>query len=453
MKRFARLPPSQVARCGVALLTAEFELLRFAARFCLDGNAAVPPTASEATKFNWHHLVWLGRREGGLLFLHEARRAGALPIELSSAIEAQLRELSAATKLQALERSAAICRLHDALSGAELPFLVVDDWTFQACFHSDRILAETTTAIGCLVRSTDRTCAESVLATAGLPPAVGGCQVGDRSHIPVACFDALADGTGADTLLSPENDHSLPLVLAGRRLQQLGVDMWLQHLAAAQSGLRPMTLLAAWRIARLATLIGSEVADAAPIVAASRVTLGLAASSTASIQPHDTDRTRKDVPTALPAAPFMPTPPSVAVQMLALAGVGPNDTVIDLGCGEGDIVIEAARRHGARAIGIDNDASLLATAAARAAAAGVTDRVEFRHGDLFATDVSTATVICLYLAPGLYEAVRTRVLPLARSGTRIVSHDYMFADWPPVRAALHRFNLAGVAAIYVWEIP
>lgn len=110
-------------------------------------------------------------------------------------------------------------------------------------------------------------------------------------------------------------------------------------------------------------------------------------------------------PIRQPDAPFLPTPPDIVDAMLQLAGVRADDVVYDLGSGDGRIVIAAARRYRARGVGIELDPKLVAQARANAASAGVADRVTIVEADVFATDVSRATVVTLYLLPSVNERV------------------------------------------------
>lgn len=128
------------------------------------------------------------------------------------------------------------------------------------------------------------------------------------------------------------------------------------------------------------------------------------------------------------SVPFVVTPMEVVSRMLQLAEVGPGDTVIDLGSGDGRIVIEAAKR-GARGLGIELDKSLVAAAAENARAAGVAERARFEAMDLFTADFSAATVVTIYLLPELNAKLLPKLLAL-RPGTRIVSHDAGIGDWP-----------------------
>jgi SAM-dependent methyltransferase len=144
--------------------------------------------------------------------------------------------------------------------------------------------------------------------------------------------------------------------------------------------------------------------------------------------------------------PYVPTPPVVVDEMLRMAGVTANDYVMDLGCGDGRIVIDAAKKFGARGIGIDLDEELLADANANAQAAGVTDRVSFARQDLFKMDLSQATVITMYLLPSVNRRLKPELLKL-KPGTRIVSHDFDLEDWVPDRKATIRKN------VFLWIVP
>ena len=148
---------------------------------------------------------------------------------------------------------------------------------------------------------------------------------------------------------------------------------------------------------------------------------------------------------ALPAAAadvsgetYIPTPyiPSTKVavdELLRIAGVGADDLVVDMGSGDGRIVIAAARDYGARGVGIEIDPGLVAESTENARLAGVADRVVFRHGDVLKADIGAATVVTLYLLPGLVEKLKPRLLAQLQPGTRIVAHDFGFADWEPDR--------------------
>jgi hypothetical protein len=128
--------------------------------------------------------------------------------------------------------------------------------------------------------------------------------------------------------------------------------------------------------------------------------------------------------------PYVQTPQNVVDAMLETAKVTAKDYVIDLGSGDGRMVITAAKKRGARGFGVDLDKRLVRLANANARKAGVADRAKFYDRDLFQTDLTPATVITVYLLPEVNLMARSKILALP-PGTRIVSHDYGFGDWPP----------------------
>jgi SAM-dependent methyltransferase len=130
--------------------------------------------------------------------------------------------------------------------------------------------------------------------------------------------------------------------------------------------------------------------------------------------------------------PFAPTPQDVVDLMLELAKVGTNDVLYDLGCGDGRIVITAAKVRGARGTGIDLNPQRIADAKENAKHAGVADKVSFEVGDLFEADLSPATVVTLYLLPTVNLKLRPQLWKQLEVGTRVVSHDFdMGPGWPP----------------------
>ena len=131
--------------------------------------------------------------------------------------------------------------------------------------------------------------------------------------------------------------------------------------------------------------------------------------------------------------PYVSTPQNVVDAMLDMAKIGPTDTLLDLGSGDGRIVITAAKRFGIRGTGIEIDPRLNERARENAIAAGVADRVRFVEQDLFTTDLSIASVITIYLLPAVNLKLRPALQKL-KAGTRIVTHDWDMGDWAPDRA-------------------
>jgi SAM-dependent methyltransferase len=152
--------------------------------------------------------------------------------------------------------------------------------------------------------------------------------------------------------------------------------------------------------------------------------------------------------THLPDVRFVVTPPATVDAMLAAAKVTRADVVYDLGCGDGRIVIAAAKQYGARGVGIDIVAERIAEARANAAAAGVSDLVRFVQADLLTADFSDATVVTLYLSPSMNERIKPRLLKELRPGARVVSHVYDMTGWVPDQ----RIEADG-RWIFVWTVP
>jgi hypothetical protein len=132
-----------------------------------------------------------------------------------------------------------------------------------------------------------------------------------------------------------------------------------------------------------------------------------------------------------PDVPYVPTPMNVVETMLDLAKVGPDDFVIDLGSGDGRIVIAAAKKHGARGLGVELDGALVSQARREAERQGLGNKVEFRAENLFITDIERATVLTTYLFPRINMTLRPRLFAELKPGTRIVSHEFDFGNWKP----------------------
>lgn len=183
-----------------------------------------------------------------------------------------------------------------------------------------------------------------------------------------------------------------------------------------------------------------ERAAAALVTRAGHVLLLPALAAIAAAAPVDSDAQRAAAPPepeAQRVAPYAATPEHVVTEMLKLARVGPADFVVDLGSGDGRLVIAAVKEFGARGgFGVDIDEKLVAFANAKAAEAGVADRVQFFARDLFATDVSAATVVTVYLFPGVMGRVRDKLRAELAPGSRVVSHDFAFPDWRAERVAI-----------------
>jgi len=146
---------------------------------------------------------------------------------------------------------------------------------------------------------------------------------------------------------------------------------------------------------------------------------------------------------------FSPTRYAVADAMLRLARVSPNDIVYDLGSGDGRIVILAAQKYGARGVGVELDARLVDISRQIARESEVVDRVTFVHGNLFTADISSATVVTLYLSASVNRDLEPKLKQELRPGTRIVSHQFPIGNWTPA-ATVHADDDTD---LYLWIIP
>lgn len=147
-------------------------------------------------------------------------------------------------------------------------------------------------------------------------------------------------------------------------------------------------------------------------------------------------------------APYVTTDYQVVDAMLALAEVKPEDHVIDLGSGDGRILIAAARSHGAQGLGVEIDPARIREAEANARAARVSDRVRFVRQDLFQTPLNDADVVTIYLTPEVNLRLRPRILAEMRAGSRVISHQYDMGDW---RA--DQRQRVEASTIYLWVVP
>lgn len=207
-------------------------------------------------------------------------------------------------------------------------------------------------------------------------------------------------------------------------------------------GVRQAVSQVAFRTACLLfVLVGAPICAAANVeVASGEAAIAVAAKSDAK------------EPTK-PARPldvwYVATPHEIVDRMLDVAKVRTGDVVYDLGCGDGRMVIAAAKKFGTRGIGIDLDPARIREARANAKAQGVDQLVTFRVADLFETDLREATVVMLYLLPEVNRRLKPKLFAELRPGARVVSHDFdMGRDWPP-----DRYVKLGGDGIYMWVMP
>lgn len=158
---------------------------------------------------------------------------------------------------------------------------------------------------------------------------------------------------------------------------------------------------------------------------------------------------QEQAPAKQPDVIFVPTPNETVMEMLKLANVQPSDTVYDLGCGDGRIVIMAAEKFGAKGVGIDIDPQRIRESRENAKQAKLEDKVTFRQEDLFEADLHDATVVTLYLLTSLNTRLKPKLLRDLKPGTRIVSHTFNMGDWTPEK----QVDTASGRRIYLWIVP
>ena len=159
------------------------------------------------------------------------------------------------------------------------------------------------------------------------------------------------------------------------------------------------------------------------------------------------------------AGPYVPSPQSVVADMLKVAGIGPGDFIIDLGSGDGRIVLTAAKVYGARGFGVEIQDNLVKLANESAKTEGLADRVRFLKQDLFKTDISQATVLTMYLLPNTVNMLSDKLRTELKPGTRIISHDYGLAGWIPEETKQFdledKVKISGVTTtiIFLYVVP
>jgi len=167
----------------------------------------------------------------------------------------------------------------------------------------------------------------------------------------------------------------------------------------------------------------------------------------------------EDIDSKRTGGPYVPTPQVVVDEMLRIGSVGPNDFVVDLGSGDGVIVLTAATRLNARGFGVDIDPELVKRSNAEAQKRGIADRAAFYVQDVFKADIGKATVVTLYLLPNMMLDLRSKIYTELKPGTRVVSHDYHFGDWRSddqyTWDVPEKEKINGVprATVYLWIVP
>lgn len=178
--------------------------------------------------------------------------------------------------------------------------------------------------------------------------------------------------------------------------------------------------------------------------------LSLFASLAVCLPAHPQAQTKKaDAPQL---APYVPTPQDVVDRMLTLAGVQKTDFVVDLGCGDGRIPVTAAKKYGARGLGVDIDPVRIAEANANAKAAGVEHLVTFKLQDALKTDVSNATLVTTYLLSASNLRLRPILTKTMKPGSRIVTHNFSMGDWAPEKSDTFKDAEGRSRTVYLYRV-
>jgi len=441
---------------------AEMELLRASLRAHVVGSESTEDLAPLLSRVNWPHVLWLGRQHRVLLFLHATLKAPALAGLIPPGIVAQLAALGEVSQLRSLARARELCLLQDLFDRHGIPALPLDSWLLAWANGIAPGLVELGTSLRYVVPAPHQARAMTALHDAGHPTVADPQKLILKDRSPVLLYSRFAATAPAARLRA----NSRPLTVGGRSLPALSPLHWLLERVAQCRPDRTPSPFVAWELVRLAgnldaadwSLAGAEAAALGlpphwtGTVAASFDALGVPRPSALNDVPTPPPVASGPAVVELEQAPFLPTPPGVMRRMLELAGTGPADVVCDLGCGDGRLVVSAAKEFGARSVGVDLDPVRIAEATARAAAGGVTERVKLICGDLFAQDLSQVSVLCLYLLPGFYPRIREKLRREARPGTRVVSHDYIFPGWPPEKTEIVRAGPLKVSQIYLWRL-
>ncbi len=444
----------------LATVSPEWNLLRAAIR----ADATLPgpvDLAEDWAQVNWDRLLWLGYQQHALSCLHEAIRAQARVEQCPPGVWPQLAAFREVNQLCSLSRARELCQLQDIFQREAIPALCADIWLISRQTFRSVGWGPLSSRLEFLVPAQERERAATAVAATGrtVKGGAGKLHRADRSPVKLASLrgSAAADRRWAE---------APTCVIGGRTLRHLAPVDWM--LWEADTEPEEITLPLAAFLIRLAAQLTS--ADWAQVVAEARH-LDVAAAIATSLSiahaafglplPGESARLMEALPPALPASgplpiidpPFLPTPEVVMRRMLTLAGVSPSDVVYDLGCGDGRMIVMAAKEFGARGVGIDFDPALIAKARALAAERGVTDRVEFRQGNILEADFCEASVVSVYLMPGIFQHLERTFREHCRAGLRIVSHDYDLGPWAPERTEIIRTGPVTVAMVYLWRVP
>lgn len=476
-------------------LTREFELLRLSVRYCLFGSPARTNLEPSLIGVDWSLVLWLGHQHGVLLHLLEAVDTvgdGVCP----GAVLNQLGAHRRANAFRRLSRAREIRRLHGEFDRLGVPVIAVSGWAFSTRHYPTEGLRTIGGATRYLVRARDRERVEARLRALGYPAAGEPLPSNAAARSFVLVRDDTTWPPGRRASASNRRaaqvwDRVEPVLVGDSSVMTLSPVDWLLHMSA-RCAARPLAVHLRLAHDVMAVLHGSPSLDwslflreASRLDITAQCVVGVASSCdlldqerpaaiqeiidlhprlatvsramVASSRATPGGRRHTRTPPMRPVAEtgslsrYAPTPHVVANAMLRLADVGPSDTVYDLGCGDGRIVIAAARDYGARGVGVEIDPAQLVEA--RAAAAAVCDRVSFIAADMRAIDLSEASVVCVYLPAAAYDIVGRLLRRSLSPGARIVSHGVAFPGWPPTRTEIVTIDPAQTSLIYAWTIP
>lgn len=152
-------------------------------------------------------------------------------------------------------------------------------------------------------------------------------------------------------------------------------------------------------------------------------------------------------------APYVVAPEHAVDKILAIANLKPGETLYDLGCGDGRILIDAAEKYNVKAVGIEIGEGLAQKAAENVRKHGLQNQVKVIHGDFMKTDLSAANVVTLYLAPIANDTLRPNLERYLKPHTRVVSYDYPIPEWRPISTETSQGHHGAVHMIYLYEVP
>jgi hypothetical protein len=423
----------------------------------LESPVALPSQA-------WPTAIWLARRHGVLSHLAAAVEAGRVDPP-SASTRSQLQVWSRFSAFQYLAHCREALTLQAALAECGVAGILVSASTLSRQFHDNPERYSRRSAVTVLVAREERAAVDTHLRTLGYPMTADG-------------LDRVVEFGRSPIRVQPR--ESWPAVRPRQSVWGDPVALeWWSHVTHTLTMRRTWPLSAALDVVAIAARVSEddwrELATTArasdALLAQLAVTrhcfdvfdlphptgVGHAGSAQApqlppafsrhGIDPEDVAPPRADL------GVYSPTPDVVVEAMLALAGVTTTDVVYDLGCGDGRLVVTAARQFGARAVGVEQDPDRADLARTRAQSAGVSDRVRIDVGDLRSVDLGDASVVCLYLAPSAYAELQVWLRSVLRPGTRVVSHEMSFAGWAPEEAAVVAWGGVRASLIYLWKIP